>query len=79
MTTTTTMSTTTTTTMTPQELDLDIKRTDFIGWQRETLEQLTLDLMSENTRLRADLRMVLDAHRAAVVKTSPADAVEVVL
>ena len=68
-----------TTTMTPQKLDLDIKRTDFIGWQRETLEQLTLDLMSENTRLRADLRMVLNAHRAAVVKTSPADAVEVVL
>lgn len=56
-----------------------LARTDFVGWRRETLEQLTLDLLSENARLRADLRMVLDAHRAAVVKTSPADAVEVAL
>jgi hypothetical protein len=68
---------TSTSTMTPPEPTL--ARTDFVGWQRETLEQLTLDLMTENTRLRADLRMVLDAHRAALVKTSPADAVEVVL
>jgi hypothetical protein len=58
-----------TTTMTPPMAPPEptLQRTDFVGWQRETLEQLTLQLMTENARLRADLRMLLDAHRAAVV------------
>ena len=59
---------TTTTTINPHEPTL--QRTDFVGWQRETLEQLTLQLMTENTRLRADLRMLLDAHRAALVSVN---------
>ncbi len=66
-----------TTNMTPPEPTL--QRTDFVGWQRETLEQLTLQLMSENTRLRADLRMVLDAHRAALVGVRADTSVEVAL
>lgn len=53
-------------------------RADFIGWQRGTLELLTIDLMLENTRLRADLRMLLDGHRAALVSiTAPAPRAEV--
>ena len=56
------------TTMTPPEPELS--RADFIGWPRETLEKLTLDLMAENTRLRGDIRMLLDAHRQALVSIS---------
>ena len=48
----------------------ELSRADFIGWPRETLEKLTLDLMAENTRLRGDIRMLLDAHRQALVSIS---------
>jgi len=58
---------TTTTTTSPEP---ELSRTDFVGWSRETLEKLTLDLLAENTRLRGDIRMLLDAHRQALVSIS---------
>ena len=47
-----------------------LTRADFIGWPRDSLETLTLDLLAENTRMRADIRLLLDAHRAALVSIS---------
>lgn len=41
---------------------------DFTRWDRETLERLAAELTDENTRLRADLRVALDAYRALVVQ-----------
>lgn len=47
-----------------------LTRADFIGWPRDSLETLTLDLLAENVRMRADIRLLLDAHRAALVSIS---------